>query len=376
MAKARTNFSEIPLVDISGLCSGDTATRMAAVAALDKAAREVGFIYIAGHGVPDEVIEGLTSAAKALFALPLDTKMDYYIGKSTNHRGYVPQGEEFYGDGGGDLKEAFDTAMDLPADDPDYLAGNRMLGPNVWPKEVQEYKAAVDRYYAAVIDLGKQLLRGFALGLGVPEETFVRHVTKPTSQLRLIHYWETDKVVDPAERARRKSMGIGAHTDYELFTILLPTAPGLQVLRNDGEWVDAPPVEGTFVNLGTIDVLSTLEFDDAGKPIGIQEKPDPAPSNWAVTGYYCYDERVVDVAENLDQLDIRKPGSELRNALDRSGIIGEPWHEHETNPGGFANLRQMLGKFDDRFYRFTCHFKVMSVCPTLDVEQYQIDQFE
>lgn len=42
-----------------------------------------------------------------------------------------------------------------------------------------------------------------------------------------------------------------------------------------------------------------LEFDKSGKPVGIQEKPDPAPSNWAVTGYYCYDERVVDVAENL-----------------------------------------------------------------------------
>ncbi|WP_425405338.1 glucose-1-phosphate thymidylyltransferase RfbA [Hwanghaeella sp.] len=42
-----------------------------------------------------------------------------------------------------------------------------------------------------------------------------------------------------------------------------------------------------------------LEFDQSGKAIGIQEKPDPAPSNWAVTGYYCYDERVVDIAENL-----------------------------------------------------------------------------
>lgn len=251
MTKARTNFSEIPLVDVSGLRSTDPNKRSAAVKALDRAARDVGFIYIAGHGVPDDVIQGLKTAAKALFDLPAETKMDYYIGKSSNHRGYVPQGEEFYGEGGGDLKEAFDTAMDLPADDPDYLAGNRMLGPNVWPQEVMDHKVAVARYYDAVLDLGKDLLRGFALGLGVPEETFVKHVTKPTSQLRLIHYWETDKVAPPEEQAERKRMGIGAHTDYELFTILLPTAPGLQVLRNDGDWVEAPPVEGTFVvNIG------------------------------------------------------------------------------------------------------------------------------
>jgi len=251
MTKARTNFSEIPLVDVSGLRSKDPDERMAAVKELDRAARDVGFIYIAGHGIPDETVEGLKQAAKALFALPADTKMGYYIGKSSNHRGYVPQGEEFYGEGGGDLKEAFDTALDLPADDPDYLAGNRMLGPNVWPKEVADHKAAVDRYYTAALALGKNLLRGFALGLGVPEETFVSHVNKPTSQLRLIHYWETDKVTSAEEQAKHKRMGIGAHTDYELFTILLPTAPGLQVLRNDGEWIDAPPVDGTFViNIG------------------------------------------------------------------------------------------------------------------------------
>jgi len=43
-----------------------------------------------------------------------------------------------------------------------------------------------------------------------------------------------------------------------------------------------------------------IAFDDTGKPVSIQEKPDPAPSNWAVTGYYCYDERVVEVAESIE----------------------------------------------------------------------------
>lgn len=255
MTTARQNFSEVPLVDISGLRSTVAEERAEAIRNLDRAARDVGFIYVAGHGIDTEIIDGLKDAARALFALPEEVKMSYYIGKSTNHRGYVPMGEEFYGMGG-DLKEAFDTALDLPANDPDYLAGNRMLGPNVWPSEIANYKPAVDRYYAAALSLGKDLLRAFAAGLGVPEDTFTRHVTKPTSQLRLIHYWETDSVVDPAEQAKAERMGIGAHTDYELFTILLPTAPGLQVLRQDGTWVDAPPVDGAFVvNIG--DMLET-----------------------------------------------------------------------------------------------------------------------
>ena len=117
----RGTFSAVPLVDVSALRGTDAAARAEAVAALDAAARDVGFIYVAGHGIEDAVIEGLERAARNLFALPLATKMRYYIGKSTNHRGYVPKGEEYYDPNatGGDLKEAFDTALDLPADDPD-----------------------------------------------------------------------------------------------------------------------------------------------------------------------------------------------------------------------------------------------------------------
>lgn len=248
----RTAFSEVPLVDVSALRGDDADARSAVVAALDRAAREVGFIYVAGHGIAPEVIEGLKRAARSLFALPLETKLDYYIGKSTNHRGYVPKGEEYYDPNatGGDLKEAFDTALDLPPDDPDYLAGNRMLGPNVWPAELAAERALVDAYYGAALDLGKTLLTAFEEGLGVAPGSFTRHVTKPTSQLRLIHYWETDRVADP-DGPEGSQVGIGAHTDFELFTILLPTAPGLQVLNGEGRWIDVPPVEGAFViNIG------------------------------------------------------------------------------------------------------------------------------
>ncbi|MDT5064276.1 MAG: hypothetical protein QOK02_431, partial [Mycobacterium sp.] len=48
-------------------------------------------------------------------------------------------------------------------------------------------------------------------------------------------------------------LGIGAHTDYECFTLLKPTAPGLEVLNGAGEWVDVPPVPDTFVvNIGDL----------------------------------------------------------------------------------------------------------------------------
>jgi glucose-1-phosphate thymidylyltransferase len=42
-----------------------------------------------------------------------------------------------------------------------------------------------------------------------------------------------------------------------------------------------------------------IEFDGAGRPLSIVEKPQAPRSNWAVTGLYFYDKDVVSVAEGL-----------------------------------------------------------------------------
>jgi len=42
-----------------------------------------------------------------------------------------------------------------------------------------------------------------------------------------------------------------------------------------------------------------VEFDDAGHPVGIEEKPREPKSHFAVTGLYFYDNRVLDIAAGL-----------------------------------------------------------------------------
>jgi isopenicillin N synthase-like dioxygenase len=245
-ATTHAAFQSLPCVDVSGLYSDELEARCASARQLGAACREAGFFYLTGHQVPPAVIDGLLAAASGFFALPSEAKLAYYIGKSPNHRGYVPPGEEVFYGGARDQKESFDLCFEQARE---ALGARRdpFAGPNVWPS-LPGFREAVSTYYAAVFELGRRLLRGFALALELPESFFDQFVTAPPSQLRMLHY--------PPNPAPDVTVGIGAHTDYECFTILLPTKPGLEVMNGAGEWIDAPPRPGAFV----VNIGDTLEM--------------------------------------------------------------------------------------------------------------------
>lgn len=269
----------IPVIDIAALGGPDAIAEAAVVEQIRKAASDTGFFHITGHGIASAVTERLKGAARRFFELPEKRKLASYIGKSTNHRGYVPVGEEVLSQypepGRKDLKEAFDLALDLPAER--VPAGHPMLGPNQWP-DLPGFREDVMGYYAAVFAVGRRLLRGFAMALGQPATAFDHLVITPPSQLRLIHY--------PFQPDAQDVAGIGAHTDYECFTLLLPTAPGLEVMNQAGEWIDAPPVpDGLVVNIGDM-----MEYWSGGKFVATSHRVRKvAEERWSFPLFFALD---------------------------------------------------------------------------------------
>lgn len=235
----------LPLISVRDLRSTDHRKIKSIADSIGQAAREFGFFRICDHGIDLSLIEATYQAAAEFFALPDATKRLSYIGNSPNHRGYVPFTEKGdYPDEVHRSYEAFDLGLDLPKDDPDFLAGNRVLGPNVWPDH-PGFKETVTQYYSEISALGRLVCSALELHLGLPVGAMTDEMKKPISQLRLLHY------VRQSHTADHKSVNMGAHTDYECLTLLHTRNKGLQVMTQADEWIDVPVDPMVFVvNIG------------------------------------------------------------------------------------------------------------------------------
>lgn len=234
-------IDDIPVIDIGPLTSGGNAALLEVGAAMREAAERIGFFYVKNHGVPDELTAEVDRLARRFFAAPQASKLELI--PLDRHRGFLPVGQaKMYDKARVDLKESFIWGRDTSADDPDYLAGNRMIGPNRWPTFLPELRPVLNAYFDATHRCACDMLRALAVSIDAPEDTFSSRMTKPISRGALVYY-------PPQEKdAGENQFGVAPHTDYGVITLLhQDNVGGLQVATRKGEWVTAHPIPGTLV---------------------------------------------------------------------------------------------------------------------------------
>jgi isopenicillin N synthase-like dioxygenase len=246
---------QIPIIDIAPFARGGVAEREAVAQAVDRACSDLGFLIVAGHGVPEALIDDMRGVSRRFFDLPLAEKLRLKM-PPDRYRGYISIGNEALANSldeasPPDIKESFSIGpFDLP-DDAYHRAARpgNFFAPNLWPERPAELRPIWERYFREMERVSALLMRIFALGLGMPERFFDDKIDHHITNFSVIHYPEQPGEPLPGQ------LRAGAHTDYGSLTIVKPDdAPGgLQVFGKDGNWIDVPVVPGTFVvNLGDL----------------------------------------------------------------------------------------------------------------------------
>jgi len=266
-------MNAIPSVDLADFLSEDSSRKQHFVNAIGSAYEDIGFVSLKNHFLDDQLIDDLYREIKSFFALPLDAKQQYEIEGLAGQRGYISFGKEHAkGKKEGDLKEFWHFGQEPDAD------ANLIESypDNVEVNELPEFNSTGMQAYRMLEKTGIYVLRALSLYIGLDEHYFDHWASNGNSILRPIHY-------PPITTEPKGAVRAGAHGDINLITLLMgASSGGLQVLRKDGEWIDAIPNDDELV----INVGDMLERHTNNKLRStIHRVVNPPKEQWSIPRY-------------------------------------------------------------------------------------------
>ena len=116
----------IPVIDFASAFRGEAGGLDAAAAKVRHACEQVGFFYMAGHGVSQGIIDAAFEASREFHAMPLEDKLLLAINE--NNIGYLPVNQSMqrastvHENTRPNYNESFFISHDRGADHPDVVA--------------------------------------------------------------------------------------------------------------------------------------------------------------------------------------------------------------------------------------------------------------
>ncbi|KIK66128.1 hypothetical protein GYMLUDRAFT_959752 [Collybiopsis luxurians FD-317 M1] len=211
----------------------------------------IGFLYLANHTVPTEVIAQVKKMAPKFFDLPQNTKDELDMKNSMHFHGYLKVNAETLSNDAS-VREQFNfggaRVCAWKEGEPEYL---KLHGEALWPPEeaLPEFRDTMLTYYNHVEDLSYKFTRLVSEALGLGPDALDVFFDKDHGNLqprcKILRY--------PGTPDGKPGSGIAAHVDGSFLTYLLQVTDHrtLEVKNLSGEWIPVPPKENTFViNLG------------------------------------------------------------------------------------------------------------------------------
>jgi isopenicillin N synthase-like dioxygenase len=246
----RRALATVPLIDISPFCTdSDPAARKHVAVLIRQACVDIGFFYITGHGFSTKDLDSTLAWGRRFFELPLDMKLSIAAQNNKAHLGFIQTGglnPDAASAANADRKERLYLSRRLaPGELEDEMSP---AGKSQWlPEDVLPgFRAALEEQTQRKVRLARQLARAFSLSLDLPED----YLESYHDRLGCLHSFNYYPPMPP--ELADKLWGFSPHTDYGSFTILhQDSTGGLQAQNATGEWIDVPPISGTFViNVG------------------------------------------------------------------------------------------------------------------------------
>ena len=251
---AAGDADRIPVLDVGPYLAGEPGSAAALASEIRRTCEDTGFLVIANHGIPQDLIDRAFAAAADFFAQPKETKLALQVREQ--NIGYLPYG-------GQTMKTStvakvnkpnFSESFYITVPDPDPAVQDVSEDLNQWPPGMTDFKATQVEYFQTMRALARQFLPAFALALDLPESYFEEDFQGPNCTVRLIQY-------APQSPDEEGLFGFAPHTDGSFITFLPRSKfPGLEVRAKDGVWIRPPDVPGAFV-VNTGEMLARYSND-------------------------------------------------------------------------------------------------------------------
>ncbi|KAI0089598.1 Clavaminate synthase-like protein [Irpex rosettiformis] len=223
LTKENLTYADLGIVDLAKAATAEGRAELAATAR--DALHNIGFFYVVNHGLSQPETERMFDIADVPFSqVPEKDKLEFHanIIESGSFQGYKPRKYWHVNGGVQDEIETYNLHRDVTK--------------KQHPQQLKPYLPEIAKFTGHNHDILNTILRLLAIGLELPEDTFVdQHGWDDENEcyLRFMKYYP--RTAEDEEKAEK--VWLKGHTDGGSITVLWSQpVSALQILSQDGQW--------------------------------------------------------------------------------------------------------------------------------------------